>query len=434
MDTEQAPTASGQITRGLAESLSVLAESGATGNERTVLVWLLHGMDWKDGSGETWISTDTIADRGGIARSTACEALRKLTGAGVVVCRARFNGVARRIDWTALAGYRSQPTKRGGDRPNIGQVSELRTVRTPDTGVRTSDSTRPVIGQGVSELRARSSHYPPIDPPSDPPKEKHAPAPAVADLFASLDSQTSADTGKATTGGERSAGVAEPAKPKRSRKANGGDADPAYVDAVIGLWAKVCPRTEKQAARMKASQPVRRQIAAAIDRDGADVVKARFAYIAGGSGGQAEWARKCIADESRPMQIDALLRDPSRQDRNKGGPPWVATVDGEAADWTEQTASGTTMTPRALAVEAWANMMLDPRWKSVCMPGNAPNAPGDFGNPTRWDLADTAEEHDRRMTCFRLSGSIPKWRDADAEGRRQFRERWIELYAKEVTA
>lgn len=289
---------------------------------------------------------------------------------------------------------------------------------------------------GPDEVQTTSSRALVTETETEPKAEpkRSAPAPAVADLFASLDSHTSADTGKATGEDERAAGVAEPAKPKRSRKAKGDDADPADVDAVIDLWAKTCQRAEKQAARMRVSPVARRQIASVIERDGADVVLTRFAYIAGGGGGQAEWTRKCIADDARPMKIDALLRDPSRQDAKKGGPPWIASVDAEAAEWSENTSGGTVADPRTVAASVWDAMCAHPRWKGMCVPGNAPNGPGDFGNPDRWDLADTADEHDRRMTCFRLSGSIPKWRDADAEGRRQFRERWIELYAKEVTA
>jgi hypothetical protein len=106
-----------------------------------------------------------------------------------------------------------------------------------------------------------------------------------------------------------------------------------------------------------------------------------------------------------------------------------------ARQWKASTAgSGNGQRATAQATAAWDAMTANHRWKTITSTGNAPNLVGDFGNPERWDLADTAPEHDRRMACFRAAGSIPKWRDADLEGRRQFRERWLELYAKEVTA
>ena len=253
-------------------------------------------------------------------------------------------------------------------------------------------------------------------------QEKHAPAPAVADLFASLASQTSADTGKATTGGERSAGVAEPAKAKRSRRGPSPEAVAAWPVA-LAWWAKMRP---DNAARLKMDRGDGAFLLEALDKQGVDVIVGRLRQAAVGTGYMARQVRGEVPGRDAVDGLPALLRQGTGITR-----PLDSAAESEGYDVPMDPAA---RDPRAIAVEAWANMMLDPRWKSVCMPGNAPNAPGDFGNPTRWDLADTAEEHDRRMTCFRLAGSIPKWRDADAEGRRQFRERWIELYAKEVTA
>lgn len=376
----------------VAEAMKAIYASGAKLTDGAVLGCMVVDGDWRNPAGWTGIPCQEIADNLGAARGTVAAAIDRMKAAGVVVeKKGRGRCIDRRVDWDALALYQSPETKRGGYREK--KAADALTVE----GAEIEHSGLVNDDQTLSNPKSISAQSMSKDS-----------APVFLLHHVSTDK-----------------------KKTRARKADT-EANPADVDAVIDSWARVCPRTEKQAQRMRASQPVRRQIAAAIERDGSDAVKLRFAYIAGGPGGQAEWARGCIANEARPMQIDALLRDPSRQDRNKGGPPWVASVDGEAVDWSERIKDDGGVDSRALAVEAWANMTFDVRWKHVVQ--RPPNLVGDFGNPDRWDLADTAPEHDRRMACFKAAGSIPKWRDADLEGRRQFRERWLELYAKEVTA
>ena len=261
-----------------------------------------------------------------------------------------------------------------------------------------SVATRKLYARG-SRGRARTDLQ--TDRPSED-KNKGAPV-SVADLF-TPSSQPDAATGEATGDTAPPPSCAAPL--------------PADVLAVVSVLAKLNHRSAERMTRGTNDGMVK-ATRKAIKALGLPALLARLEYASAAQDDEPmKFWRTTLGGKLAPMlTVDG---------------PWVRGLDEAAADRVDEVQAAGGVDARAMAVEAWANMTFDVRWKHVVQ--KPPNLVGDFGNPDRWDLADTAPEHDRRMACFKTAGSIPKWRDADLEGRRQFRERWLELYAKEVTA
>jgi len=261
--------------------------------------------------------------------------------------------------------------------------------------------------------------------------EKHAPAPAVADLFATPpnpDSQPSAATGEATEGTDAAPDDGLPAWSSLF-KAQPDASKADIVEAIVRCIGAVTEATVKPHRCATSAKPVL-TLWKALGYPPIAEFADDFVTV-------AEAAHRCPvglfakdiraegwADGTDRQHDVSTIAVQARWDvRILVARQWKASAAGSSA--------GQQATAKAAA--AWDAMTAHPRWRGMCVPGNAPNLPGDYGQPGRWDLADEAAEHDRRMTAFEAAGSIPKWRDADADGRRQFRDRWLELYAKEVT-
>lgn len=111
------------------------------------------------------------------------------------------------------------------------------------------------------------------------------------------------------------------------------------------------------------------------------------------------------------MQIAALLRDPSRQDSKKGGPPWIASVDGEAADWSSEYAQRKHAAPEdaARAALAWSEIAALPEWRAFQQGRPAPNRQERHGERGGFDLHPDRDEHGKRWRAYMAAGGARAW-------------------------
>jgi hypothetical protein len=193
---------------------------------------------------------------------------------------------------------------------------------------------------------------------------------------------------------------------------------PAMAQA-IDVLAKLNPKAAKRMTDGK-SDTIVRALRKAIKALGLPALLARLEYAALTQDDDSmKFWRTTLGRKLAPLlTVDA---------------PMVRGMDEAAAESAERIEASGGVDLKAEAASAWFDMTQRRGWKDICLPGGAPNRPGDFGKPDRWDLSDTAEEHDRRVTAFVRSGAISKWQMCDAQGRIEFRDRWIGFYVEEVT-
>lgn len=239
-------------------------------------------------------------------------------------------------------------------------------------------------------------------------REHTAPVP-VADLFAPT-SQPDAATGEATGDTAPPPSCAAPLPVPLS----------ADVLAVVAVLAKLNQRSADRMTRGTNDGMVK-ATRKAIKALGLPALLARLEYAA-------------AVQDDEPMKFWRTTLGGKLAPLLTVDGPWVRGLDEAAAEVAERIEDSGGVDLEAEAASAWFDMTQRRGWKTICYPGGAPNRPGDFGQPERWDLSDTADEHDRRMTAFLRAGSIPKWQMADAQGRIEFRARWIGFYMDEVKA
>lgn len=241
-------------------------------------------------------------------------------------------------------------------------------------------------------------------------QEKHAPAPAVADLFASLASHTDADTGKATGDTTPPPGSAAPlpVKAKRERKAPDMTAE---LGRVLDAFATFDP-VRAQKAREGKNAGVIDEATKAIRLLGADRIEARLRWVG--------------ANQSH-KDVVWLLEHHGWASLFVHGKPTVNRFDDAAA--MEASTPAATVDARTDASAAWFDMTSRRGWKSVgarCF-----NQHDDFGGSTGFDLADDQPEHARRFHAFRAAGGMIGWDKAgenNGAGRAAFRERFMTAY------
>ena len=251
-------------------------------------------------------------------------------------------------------------------------------------------------------------------------QEKHAPAPAVAELFASLASQTSADTGKATGDATPPTGAAAPLPT---------DPPPLSADvlAVVAVLAKLNPRSAERMTRGTNDGMVK-ATRKAIKAMGLPALLARLEYAATVRDDEAmKFWRTTLGGKLAPLlTVDG---------------PWVRGLDEAAADAAElERAPEPVTTPNAPPAEvseaatAWASMTFRAEWRLLDR-GGVPKRPEDaYRDDTPGVVfADEPDEHIRRWHAYRAAGGTRRWREVRSEADRMaFRDAFKAAYESGV--